>query len=109
MLGWALAGWKEEIAVEVEVKSMRSLAFEIVEVVTAAAEVSSEGQYEAVYCKNPSVHATGWWDLTRHMAVASSLPAPAIQASEADSSEEAPAVEKHAQMTVWAYNLRVQG
>ena len=86
-LGWALAGWKEEI---------------VVEVVFAAVGVSSDEEHEAGYCKSPFVHATETWDLKRHMAVVSSLPVPAIQASGADSSEEAPAVEKHAQMTVLA-------
>lgn len=85
-------GSKEEIAVEV-----------------VFAEVSSEQAHAVVCCKNPSVHATETWDLKRHMAVALSLPAPAIQASGADSSGQAPAVVKHAQMTVLAYSLHVQG
>ena len=62
-----------------------------------------------VYCKNPSVHETETWDSKRHMAVFLSLPVPAIQASGADSSAEAPAVEKHAPTTVLAYYLHVQG
>lgn len=45
------------------------------------------------------------------MDVALSLPVPAIQASGADSSDEVdvvPAVEKHAQTTVFVYNLHLQ-